>query len=188
MSIAELLIEGKFIKSFSLVFRNKSNNFFLFSFHSAKYGSAVEGTQNITGKSNDQKKAKYCHNLDHEYNNIECKFVVSSLNSLWVCQHAMNPKHECTYCMCNKCYMQKSDKIKDGSRTTRGRRNKMKSVDDSNKQCDSNKSMKKCSSDAHHLHNLNQFVDSLYFSSAYKAKIEHTSLYHLFVRFASMYL
>ena len=48
----------------------------------------------------------------------------------------------------------------------------MKSVDDSNKQCDGKKSMKKCSSDAHHLHNLNQFVDGLYFSSAYKAKIE----------------
>lgn len=140
----------------------------LFSFHSAKYGSLGSATE----KKTTSKKAMYSKKQDAGDDNIELKCVVNALNSLWVCKSAMNPKHECTYCLCSKCYMQKSDKCRDGNRTTRGRRNTMKSVDDKNKEFDDNESMIKCSSVAHHLHNLNQFVDSLYFSSAYKAKIE----------------
>ena len=119
-----------------------------------------------------QKKPRKCANPDQQDECIDRKCVVNALNSLWVCQYAMNPKHECTFCMCNKCYMLKSSKLKNGNRTTRGRHNTMKSIDDNKKLFHINKSSKKCDSLAHHCHSLNQFVDSLYFSSGYKAKID----------------
>ena len=61
-----------------------------------------------------------------------------------------------------------------GNRTTRGRRNKMKTVDDQEKESFIG-STKYCDSTNHHLHCLDQFVDSLYFSTAYKLKIKNNN-------------
>ena len=49
-----------------------------------------------------------------------------------------------------------------GNRTTRGRRNKMKTLDDREKRSFVG-SIKYCDSTNHHLHHLGQFVDSFYF-------------------------
>ena len=129
------------------------------------------GAGNKSDDFQSKKKTRKSTNSDQQDECIDRKSVVNALNSLWVCQNAMNPKHECTFCMCNKCYMLKSSKLKNGNRTTRGRRNTMKSIDDNKKQLDLTKPTKKCDSLAHHCHRLNPFVDSLYFSSGYKAKI-----------------
>lgn len=102
----------------------------------------------------------------------EIKCVVNSLNSLWVCRNAMNPKHECVFCMCNHCYLKTLNNGRKGQqRTTRGRRNQMKSVDDNYKRNVQCVSLVECNTADHHSHNLNQFGDSLYFTSAYKQKI-----------------
>ena len=89
--------------------------------------------------------------------------VVNALNTLWVCKNAMNPKHECVHCLCHCCYLEKSDGMnQSGNRPTRGRRNKIKTVDDREKRSFVG-STKYCDSTNHHLHRLGQFVDSLYF-------------------------
>ena len=80
----------------------------------------------------------------------------------------MNPDHKCVYCMCNQCYLTKSNDGINRNRSTRGRRNKMKSIDDGNI---GNNFDNGCNAMNHHSHNLNQFVDSLYFSKSYKKKI-----------------
>ena len=89
----------------------------------------------------------------------------------------MNPKQECIFCMCNQCYVSKGSSTKQEQRSTRGRRNHMKSIDDQNADPHS-LSNKKCNAMDHHSHNLNQFVDSLYFSSTYKEKIKKNNGNH----------
>ena len=102
--------------------------------------------------------------------------VVNALNTLWVCKNAMNPKHECVHCVCHRCYVVKSDNLnKSGKRTTRGRRNKMKTVDDQQQETNVT-STRHCDNTNHHLHCLGQFVDSLYFSTAYKSKIKNNNM------------
>ena len=104
-------------------------------------------------------------------NEKECSSVVNSLNSLWVCRNAMNPKHNCVFCMCNQCYQKIINNSRKGQRTTRGRRNQMKSVDDRHNTKNWRADHGECNATNHHSHNLNQFGDSLYFTTAYKEKI-----------------
>ena len=102
--------------------------------------------------------------------------MVNSLNSLWVCQHAMNPKHECVFCMCNQCYLKISNNIRNGKCNTRGRHDIMESVDDKYKQNIQGASSEECNAVDNHMHNLNQFGNSLYFTLAYKQKISGNNL------------
>ena len=83
----------------------------------------------------------------------------------------MNPKHQCVFCMCNQCFLKISNNSRNGQCNTRGRRNIMKSIDDKYKQNILGASSEKSNAVDHHTHNLNQFGDSLYFTSAYKQKI-----------------
>ena len=102
--------------------------------------------------------------------------VVNALNTLWVCKNAMNPNHECVHCLCHCCYQKKSDGMnQSANRQTRGRRNKMKTLDDREKRTFVG-SNKYCDSTNHHLHRLDQFVDSLYFSTSYKLKIKTNNM------------
>ena len=131
----------------------------------AKFGSVCNKVIQAVDKPS--KKQRVVDNPKKK--DIHC--VVNSLNSLWVCRHAINPTHECLFCMYNQCFLKISNNSINGQRNTRGRRNIMKSVDD---KCIPNimgASSEKCNAVDHHTHNLNQFGDSLYFTSAYKQKI-----------------
>ena len=147
----------------------------------AKKGSPTSDTENCCNevRTSPNKKQRYAGNLDtvtkkSDMVGINCA-VVNALNTLWVCKNAMNPKHECVYCLCHRCYLGKSDGMnQSGNRTTRGRRNKMKTADDQEKESFIG-STKYCDSTNHHLHCLDQFVDSLYFSAAYKLKIKNNN-------------
>ena len=78
--------------------------------------------------------------------------------------------------MCNQCYLKMVNNNRKGQRNTRGRRNQMKSKDDNIKQNIQGTSSVNCNAANHHSHNLNQFGDSLYFTSAYKQKISNNNL------------
>ena len=126
------------------------------------------------------KKQRYAGKQDMTTNKncdmvgINC-CVVNALNTLWVCKNAMSPKHKYVHCLCHHCYLTKSNGMnKSGNRPTRGRRNKMKTVDDQEKESLIG-STKYCDSTNDHLHRFGQFVDSLYFSTAYKLKIKNNN-------------
>ena len=101
--------------------------------------------------------------------------TLNALNTLWVCKKAINPKHEGVHYLCHCCYLKKSNGMnQSGNCTTRGRQNKMKTVDDQEKGGFVG-STKYCDSTNHHLHRLGQYVDSLYFLIAYKLKIKNNN-------------
>ena len=138
---------------------------------SAKCGSACSKEPKLVQPS---KKQRVDDNTK-EVNKV-CR-VVNSLNSLWVCKNAMNPKYECIFCLCNECYLQiVNSSRKQGQRNTRGRRHQMKSVDDTANKNIKCATTKCCKTVDHHSHNLNQFGDSLYFTSSYKQKILNNNL------------
>ena len=102
--------------------------------------------------------------------------VVNALNTLWVCKNVINPKHECVHYLCHYCYLKKTNGMnQSGNLPTRGRRNKMKTVDDQEKRSFVGPT-KYYDSMNHHLHRLGQFVDSLYFSISYKLKIKNNNM------------
>ena len=135
----------------------------------AKLGSDCSTTRAVSSGNKKQKLNQNGNSFHSKVHKIEQLRVVNALNSLWVCYNAMNPDHKCVYCMCKQCYLTKSNDGINRNRSTRGRRNKMKSIDDGNI---GNNFDNGCNAMNHHSHNLNQFVDKLYFSKTYKKKID----------------
>ena len=90
----------------------------------AKYGSICNKETKVLDRPSKKQR------VDNGMKVKEMRCVVNSLNSLWVCRNAMNPKHECIFCMCNQCYINMVNNNRKGQCNTRGRRNQMKSKDD----------------------------------------------------------
>ena len=80
-----------------------------------KYGSLCNKETKVLDRLSKKQR------VDNGMKVKKMRCVVNSLNSLWICRNAMNPKHECIFCMCNECYLnmvnnnrkgQQSDEIK----------------------------------------------------------------------------
>ena len=65
----------------------------------AKYGSICNKETKVLDRLSKKQR------VDNGMKVKEMCCVVNSLNSLWVCQNAMNPKHECIFGICNQCYL-----------------------------------------------------------------------------------